>query len=420
MKLTLTHLKAAALVLLFSPGCFCMEGAGQTPITDPPLQLHASQYFDSQALICSGISGVVMENDTFLAQLSGAGRLENVVHRISLDGAGVAEFNVGSFPRPTELADRTPYIWAFTSSREGDAFVLTRWLKNRVSEITNIVRFDSHGTFEEITPVALENVQVLHMARFRDGRFILIGGRNGESGFRSVEEIILDAGGKVLLRKPLRELSEAEETQAKKERMRESEEIQARMKAGAEAAKKAQASIQVIPSGEKKEDGGQKGEAKTPEVKRPDREMEMLYAHTLLITGDNGEVYLGRPDKPGKIYRVASDGEMTAIPLKRRANETTAIESGNTELVSGTVSAGHLILFYAKMDSTSNLYRPRHMQSLSIEAYSLSDGEHTATYVGDPQIIGTTPVGWNGNGASYLKHVNTAQPPGFEIVFATR
>ena len=413
-------LKASALVLLFSQGCFCMEGVGQTPIADPPLQLHASQHFDSQALICSGISGVVMENDAFLAQLAGGGHLENVVHRITLDGASAADFNVGSFQRPTELADRTPYIWAFASSREGDVFVLTRWLKNRVSEITNIVRFDSHGTFEEIMPVALENVQVLHMARFRDGRFILIAGQMGESGFRSVEEIILDADGKVLVRKPLRELSEAEERQAQKERMRESEEIQAQMKAEAEAAKKAQTSIQENPFGEKKQESGQKTETKASEVKRPDREMEMLYGHTLLMTGDNGEVYLGRPDKPGKIYRVASDGEMTSVPLKQPANATSAIESGYTELVSGTVSSGHLILFYAKMDSAPNPYRPRHMQSLSIETYSLSDGVRTATYVGDPQIIGTTPVGWNGNGASYVKYVRSAQPPGFEIVFATR
>jgi len=312
--------------------------------------------------------------------------------------------------RPSELTDRTPSALSFTSSSSGDVFILTSWNKPYAAAVTNILHFESHGGLEKIIPWELQGLQIQHMAKCRDGKFILIAGTTGAGYIGSVEVVILGDDGKIIVRKPLRKLSESEIDIAKKQNKQDAEEILARMKASAESK----------PSSNEKEKEASSTSSPSPQAARPAQEMSALYFRTLLVSDEEGIIYLTRPDKPGAIYRVASDLEMTEIPLGKDATAGPADSGGNTQLKDALVSAGQLILFYSKSDTGSGTARPTHVVSTSIKTYSLFDGEPTGTYVGEAASNGTVPVGWSKEGASYLRYSRTSQPPGWEIVLSSR
>lgn len=350
---------------------------------------------------------MVIERDSFLGQPMGGLTCSRILHRFSLDGSKDTQFNIDAVLRPSELAGRTPWVAAYTSSPGGDVYVMTRWIKSRSPEMINLVHFDSHGAFEGLIPLEIDGVQALHMARFRDGKFIVIAGKSGGNEMDSVEAVVFGDDGKLLQRKSIRKLSDEEVQTARKQMQQIGNEM--RLKAESQPGSS---------SSEKKKNTFPASSGSADE-KQLGQEMNALFTRTLFFTDEDGTVYMVRPDKPGILYRVASDLEMTAIPLGK-APADDPLAAGSSALMNAAVSAGQLILFYTKYDAPPSLIRPYHPASTFIRTYNLFDGEPTGSYVGDLAGNGMLPVGWSREGASYLRFSKAPQPPGLEIVLSSR
>lgn len=372
--------RAKLLVFLGSLSVgLCLNGYGQNFVSAPPLALNELSYIPSNGLVGNGVSLVQMGRRCFYVQLVSGGRLENSIRRISFDGKDVKAFDVNRILRPASLSDRTPYVESFIVGSDGSVLVLTRWMKDQVSDILNILVFDEDATLQTIIPVPLEEMQILHFARFNDGKFIMLAGTDGQIGFSSVEIIILDGSGAILSRKPLRRLTQAEEQQV-------ADAIENHAKSN--------------------------GEARP----RPDHEMEALLSRTVFITGDDGLEYMARPDRPGSLYRVSSSGDIVEMHIAGALQANNG--DSHKQLMNGAVHAGELMLFYADMRAASDISNVYRMYDVEIKTFNMADGRPLETYSGDLRLS-TLLVGWDDNIFYFLKYVKKAQPPGFEIVAAT-
>lgn len=330
------------------------------------------------------------------------------IQRISFDGGDVTTYDVGRISRPMYVSGRTPFIESFCVGKDGSVDILTDWYEGRLPGIYTIVVFDADGSVSDIIPVHLKNSpDIMHFAQFGDGRYLLVAGHMGAGFFDRVDAVLISNTGKVLRQEPLRKLNSAEEKAAVRGLKRDFDRRMAQQKSS-----QGTKSRPALPSALKDEKKSGKKAAT-----RPDYEMMALYSATVLMRGDDGSIYMARPDRPGMLYRVSESGDMT--PVRLSAGQKPLGMDPHWQLMSGMIRNGELMLCYAKFDLPVGSNKPHKIERVVIQTYDLEGRQLIATYTGARPQIGSLLLGWNGNAFYFLYYAKSEPHPGFEIEKAT-
>lgn len=400
--------KVAAFRLFVLCVLLCCTAFGQTK-SQPPIPLTSAGFTPSAGLRGNGIGLTqIGSNGFFYAQVIVGHSITTAIMRISFDGTDVRSYDVDRISRPMYLSGRTPYIESFVVGGDGSVNILTEWVKNQVPAIFTIVVFDGDGSVRNIIPISIKNAQVAqitHFARFNDGRYLLLTGYWGGESFDRVDAVLIDGSGNVVSQKPLRVLSSAEEKEVIRDVQQDIER------------RKAQENMETNSLSAATQSAATNGGSTENTALRPDYVMRSLLAGTVLIQGDDDNVYMIRPDHPDTLYRVSETGDITPIPLAGGSPKPSATNH-DTQLTGGSIHNGELMLFYVKFNLPASSNKPRMMQNVAIEIYDLSSRQLINTYTGGKPL---TPVlvGWDGNTFYFLYYSKDMQSPGFEIEKAT-
>lgn len=386
----------------------CSVASGQSN-RQPPIQLTHFEFTHSAALEGSGIGLTrIGSHGFFYAQVIVGFHYTTTIKRISFDGGDVTRYDVGRISRPMYLSDRSPFIDSFCIGQDGSVDILTDWYKGRLPGIFTIVVFDADGSVSSIVPVPLKNTpQVMHFAQFGDGRYLLVASHMGAGFFDRVDALLISSTGKVLRQKSLRKLSSAEEKAAVRDLKRNFDRREAQQKSSQGTGSRP-ASSSALKDGNK---SGKKA------ATRPDYAMLALYSATVLIRGDDGSIYMARPDRPGKLYRISESGDMTPVPLSAR-QKPVALDP-HWQLMSGIIRNGELMLCYARFDLPADSPELRRIQRVVIKTYNLESRQLIATYTGAKPHISSAVIGWDGDAFYFLHYAKSGQHGGYEIEKAT-
>lgn len=396
-------------LIIFCLACCCATSLscaafGQAG-SEPPVQL--TNFAHSAALEASGIGLTqIGSKGFFYAQVIVDHSLTNAIERISFDGTDVTSYSLDRMIRPTYLSGRSPFIESFIVGSDGSVDILADWYKDHLPEIHTIVVFNSDGTVSSIIPVHLKgDPQIMHFAQFGDGRYLLVAGYWGSQLFDRVDAVLMNSSGDVLRQETLRKLSSAEEREVDRDQQQDVDRQKVRQKPQSGAYTKSSAHGTVNKKG---------GKA----AARPDYAIRALFSETVLIQGDDGNIYMARPDRLGMLYRISESGDITPIPLS--VGHKPAPKDPHTQLMNGSVHNGELMLYYVKFNRPVDSPKPRTMQSLVIRIYDLESHQLVATYTGDKRNLSPLLVGWEGDTFYFLHDAKrNGKPFGFEIEKAT-
>lgn len=304
------------------------------------------------------------------------------------------------------LSGRSPFIESFIAGSDGSVDILADWYKDQLPEIHTIVVFNADGTVSSIIPIHLKgDPQIMHFAQFDGGRYLLVAGYWGSQWFDRVDAVLINSSGDVLRQETLRKLSSVEERELGRDVQQEIERKKAQEEAQSGAYTKSSA------HGAVSKEGG-------TTAARPDYAMRALFSETVLIQGDDGNVYMARPDRLGMLYRISESGDITPIPFSAGRGKVKG--NPDTQLMSGSVHNGELMLYYVKFDLPVDSPKPRTMQSLVVRTYDLGSHQLIATYTGGKRNLSPLLVGWEGDTFYFLHDAKrNGKPFGFEIVKAT-
>lgn len=318
-----------------------------------PIPLRVTSEMAAQA-VPAGITAAVAGNHGFYTEYVSNGEPETNVHWISEDGQRTTVYDLEGVSRTGNHQGCNPDTADYTPVPGGGLAILGVWHDaDGKYRGRSIITFDQQGPFANLIDLP-DSIDATHIASFGGGTFLVLGGAHSGTGLASSEIYLVDSHGAVMAPHVFEKLDAPESPPPP---------------ARDQGASKDESSNQ------------QAGDAPYPNTQA--WHLFHQVSRTMLVPGDDANVYIIPPDQARKLLVVNTAGEVTQLAL----DPVPGLQNQYFIVLSAVEREGQLAVYYGVETARTPVVGNIDLRKKLLCLYDVRIGVLEAVYdASDPRI----------------------------------